>query len=147
MLKSIILLALSASLITGVMLAFGCSQTQIIETLKPKEAFNTIEINKNSPNYTIIDIRTPQEFAEFTDLSAGDIKGYIEGAINIDYYSATFEDELNSMDKSKIYLIYCQQGDLSEVTLATMEELNFKEVYFIKGGIEAWISKGLPVME
>jgi len=145
-LKSIILLALSVPLVTGVMLAFGCSQTQIIESLNPKEAFDTIEFNKNDPNFTIIDIRTAQEFTEWTDLSAGDIKGYIEGSINIDYYSATFEDELNSMDKSKIYLIYCQYGDLSKATLAIMKELGFTEVYCIKGGLAAWIAEGLPVV-
>lgn len=143
--RSIMLLTLSVSLIIGVVLVGGCTgnetqtvtETQIIEVVTPQEAFNMIESNRNNPDFVIIDIRTPEEFAE----------GYIEGAINIDYYSATFEDELDSIDKNKMYLIYCQWGNRSGATLATMEGLKFMEVYDIKSGIEAWLAEGLPVVK
>ena len=143
--RSIMLLTLSVSLIIGVVLVGGCTgnetqtvtETQIIEVVTPQEAFNMIESNRNNPDFVIIDIRTPEEFAE----------GYIEGAINIDYYSATFEDELDSIDKNKMYLIYCQWGNRSGATLATMERLKFMEVYDIKSGIEAWLAEGLPVVK
>lgn len=143
--RSIMLLILSVSLIIGVVLVGGCTgneaqtvtETQIIEVVTPQEAFNMIESNRNNPDFVIIDIRTPEEFAE----------GYIEGAINIDYYSATFEDELDSIDKNKMYLIYCQWGNRSGATLATMEGLKFMEVYDIKSGIEAWLAEGLPVVK
>ena len=143
--RSIMLLTLSASLIIGVVLVGGCTgdetqtvtETQIIEVVTPQEAFNMIESNRNNPDFVIIDIRTPEEFTE----------GYIEGAINIDYYSATFEDELDSIDKNKMYLIYCEWGNRSGATLATMEGLKFMEVYDIKSGIEAWLTEGLPVVK
>lgn len=143
--RSIMLLTLSVSLIIGVVLVGGCTgnetqtvaETQIIEVVTPQEAFNMIESNRNNPDFVIIDIRTPEEFTE----------GYIEGAINIDYYSATFEDELDSIDKNKMYLIYCQWGNRSGATLATMEGLKFMEVYDIKSGIEAWLAEGLPVVK
>lgn len=143
--RSIMLLTLSASLIIGVVLVGGCTgdetqtvtETQIIEVVTPQEAFNMIESNRNNPDFVIIDIRTPEEFAE----------GYIEGAINIDYYSETFEDELDSIDKNKMYLIYCEWGNRSGATLATMEGLKFMEVYDIKSGIEAWLTEGLPVVK
>jgi len=139
------LLTLSVSLIIGVVLVGGCTgnetqtvtETQIIEVVTPQEAFNMIESNRNNPDFVIIDIRTPEGFAA----------GYIEGAINIDYYSATFEDELDSIDKNKMYLIYCQWGNRSGATLATMEGLKFMEVYDIKSGIEAWLAEGLPVVK
>jgi len=139
------LLTLSVSLIIGVVLVGGCTgnetqtvtETQIIEVVTPQEAFNMIESNRNNPDFVIIDIRTPEEFTE----------GYIEGAINIDYYSATFEDELDSIDKNKMYLIYCEWGNRSGATLATMEGLKFMEVYDIKSGIEAWLTEGLPVVK
>lgn len=143
--RSIMLLTLSVSLIIGVVLVGGCTgnetqtvtETQIIEVVTPQEAFNMIESNRNNPDFVIIDIRTPEEFTE----------GYIEGAINIDYYSATFEDELDSIDKNKMYLIYCEWGNRSGATLATMEGLKFMEVYDIKSGIEAWLTEGLPVVK
>jgi len=140
------------SLIIEVVLVGGCTgnetqtvtktqitgtKTQIIEVVTPREAFNMILNNRNNPDFVIIDIRTWEEFVE----------GFIEGAINIDYYSATFEDELDSIDKNKTYLIYCQRGNRSRVTLNAMEGLKFREVYDIKGGIEAWLAEGLLVMD
>ena len=110
---------------------------QIIENLSPQEAFALIQVNQNNPDFVIIDVRTTEEIAG----------GYIEDAIFIDYYSDTFMDELNSLDKDKVYLIYCRSGGRSGPTLATMEELGFMEVYELLGGILAWQGAGLPVVE
>jgi len=40
----------------------------------------------NKENFVIIDVRTPEEYAN----------GHIENAINLDYYSKTFKDDLNT---------------------------------------------------
>jgi len=76
----------------------------------------------------------PEEFAE----------GYIENAINIDFRSETFQDEIDKLDKNKKYLIYCRSGVRSRSALDIMAELNFKEAYNILGGIIAWNAEGLP---
>jgi len=110
---------------------------QIIEGISPQKAFALIHDNQNNPDFVIIDVRTTAEIAE----------GYIEDAVFIDYYSDTFRDELNSLDKDKVYLIYCRSGGRSGPTLATMEELGFMEVYELLGGILAWQGAGLPVVE
>ena len=109
---------------------------QIIEHLSPQDAFALIQDNQDNPNFAIIDVRTPEEVAG----------GYIEGAINIDFYADTFEAELGILDKSKVYLIYCRTGGRSGPTLPIMEELGFLEVYDIEGGILAWIEEELPVI-
>ena len=109
--------------------------TQITENITPQEAFTLIQNNKNNPDFVIIDVRTPGEFAE----------GHIENAINIDYYSETFRDELNNLDKNKTYLIYCRSGGRSGNALDIMEELNFREVYNMSGGIRQWTAEGLPI--
>ena len=72
--------------------------------------------------------------------------GYIEGAINIDFYAETFEDELGILDKDKVYLTYCRTGGRSGPTLLIMEELGFLEVYHISGGLVAWLEEELPVI-
>ena len=97
----------------------------------PQEVFTLIQENQNNPDFAIIDVRTPEEFAE----------GYIENADNIDFYSETFWDELNQLDKNKTYLIYCQSGNRSGRTLDIMAELNFEEVYNMLGGILALYSR------
>ena len=91
--------------------------------------------SKNNPDFVIIDVRTPEEFAE----------GHIENVINLDYYSETFRDELNKLDKNKMYLIYCRSGNRSGKALNIMEELNFREVYNMSGGIIEWKAKELPI--
>ncbi len=110
--------------------------TQIIESLSPQEVFALIQQNQDNPDFVIIDVRTPEEVAE----------GYIEGAIFIDFYSDTFRDELDNLDKNKVYLAYCRTGGRSGPTLLIMEELGFMEVYDISGGFNAWEDAGLPIV-
>jgi len=140
-LKSLMALILSVSLLIGAFGAVGCAPTreaptQIIETITPQEASTLIQDNKDNPDFVILDVRTPKEFAE----------EHIENAINIDYHSETFWDELNKLDKDKTYLIYCRSGARSAKALNIMEELNFREVYNL-GGIIAWKAEGLPTVK
>ena len=135
------LLVLSVSLVIGSILTDGCvgqvneAPTQIIENITPQEAFTLIQDNQDNPDFVILDVRTPEEFAN----------GYIENAINLDYYSDTFRDELNKLDKNKTYLIYCRSGNRSGKALNIMEELNFREVYNMMGGIIQWEAEGFPI--
>lgn len=134
-------LVLSALLVVGLVVTGGCARseapTQIIENITPQEAFTLIQDNQNNPDFVIIDVRTAEEFAA----------GHLENVITIDFYSETFRDELNLLDKSKTYLIYCRSGNRSGQSLAIMEELNFREVYNMSGGIDQWFAEGLPIVK
>ena len=109
--------------------------TQITKDITPQEAFALIQNNQNNPDFVIIDVRTPQEFAE----------EHIENALNIDYYSETFRDELNKLDKNKTYLVYCRSGSRSRNALNIMKEPNFREAYNILGGINQWKAEGFEL--
>ena len=143
-LRKLMVLALSVSLVTGVVLGSGCvgeetappeTLTPIAEDITPQEAFALIQDNQNNPDFVIIDVRTPEEFA-------GE---HIENAINIDFRSESFRDELNKLDKNKTYLVYCRSGARSGNALDIMAELNFREAYNVSGGIIAWKAEGLPI--
>ncbi|MEM3506971.1 MAG: rhodanese-like domain-containing protein [Candidatus Bathyarchaeia archaeon] len=108
--------------------------TRIIASITPKEAYELILKNEDNSNFIIIDLRTLEEFEN----------EHIEGAINLNYYSETFMNELNELDKNKTYLIYCRSGARSKSVLGLMNEFGFKEVYEISGGIIAWKAEGLP---
>ena len=138
-LKNLMMLVLSVSLVIGVALTGGCvrDETATIEDITPQEAFTLIQENQDNPDFVIIDVRTPEEFAE----------GHIENVINLDFRSETFTDWLNILDKDKTYLIYCRSGRRSRNTLDTMEELNFKEAYNMLGGIIEWKAGGLPTIQ
>ena len=136
-LKSLMMLAFTVLLVIGTVLTGSCVQTQIIGNITPQEAFTLIQDNKNNPDFAIIDVRTSEEFAE----------EHIENAINIDFRSETFRDELNNLDKEKTYLIYCRSGNRSGNALDIMAELNFREVHNMLGGIIKWQAEGLPTIK
>ena len=145
-LKKVMIPVLSVLLITGAVLTGGCAgnqtappetSTQIIENVTAQEALNLIQENQNNPDFVILDVRTAEEVAD----------GYIENAINIDFYSENFRDEVDRLDKNRTYIIYCRSGRRSGNALDIMAELNFREVYNISGGILDWEAEGLPTIK
>ena len=83
----------------------------------------------------VLDIRTPEEFAE----------GHIEDALMIDFYDEDFSEQLDALDKSVPYLVYCRSGNRSAQSVSTFEGLGFAEIYELDGGIVAWAGAGLPI--
>ncbi len=140
----IILVVILATLVGGYFLVGGKEdgegtsdvkgQLQALEDVTPKEARDLIQNNKDSKNFVTIDLRTPNEYAA----------GHIGNATNLDYYSSYFRNELEKLDKTKTYLIYCQSGRRSAASLEIMKGLGFKEVYNVTGGIADWQAEGLP---
>ena len=81
------------------------------------------------PNgYTLIDVRTAEEYNE----------GFIENAINYDFYADNFLQNFNQFDKEKPMLIYCRSGGRSGQTYTQLKELGFKQVVDLKGGYSEW---------
>lgn len=81
------------------------------------------------PDVVVLDVRTPGEVSE----------GIINGAtLFIDYNSSDFEQQLDGLDKSKTYLVYCRSGNRSGKACHTMLDKGFKQVYNLNGGISAW---------
>ena len=89
-----------------------------------------------SEKYLLVDVRTAEEFAE----------GHIEGALNIDYFSATFSDDISKVGFEIPVLLYCRSGNRSGKAMKIMKELGFKEVYNLEGGIKGWILENNPVI-
>jgi len=83
----------------------------------------------------VIDVRTPAEFAS----------GHLSGALNIDSSAPDFQEQLNALDKSKAYAVYCRSGNRSATALKTMRGLNFAAVADLGGGILAWERNRLPI--
>ena len=80
----------------------------------------------------VLDIRTPDEYEI----------GRLDGAVNIDYYSADFRDNLDKLDREKEYLLYCNSGNRSASAIKLMQEMGFTNVKELAGGIQAWIGAG-----
>ena len=139
--KKLILVILSAALILGALLA-GCpaattDNSQIIEDISPQAALDLIQQNEGNTGFVILDVRTPSEYAQ----------GYIEGAINIDFYSSEFEEMMKALDRDDTYFIYCASGHRGGQARDMMEGLDFAEVYNLSGGIIAWQDAGLATVK
>ena len=93
--------------------------------------------NERIAGGVLLDIRTPEEYAE----------GHLADATLINFYDKDFEDQLKLLDKKVNYSIYCRSGNRSSTALKTMEKLGFKNVYELQGGIGAWANVGLPIVK
>ena len=81
-----------------------------------------------APNVVVLDVRTPAETAE----------GKIDGAVELDFNSGDFAAQLEQLDKSQTYLVYCQSGGRSSSACEMMKEKGFRELYNLVGGYTAW---------
>ncbi len=76
----------------------------------------------------IIDVRTPGEFEE----------GFIHRARNLNLMSPDFMQELEVLDKTKTYLLYCHSGSRSGTACSIMASKGFTKVYNLADGIMFW---------
>jgi len=84
----------------------------------------------------LLDVRTPLEFAT----------GHIAGATNIDFESGTFASDIQKLDMTKTYAVYCRSGNRSGQATAIMAKDGFKSIFNLNGGINIWQSAGNPVV-
>jgi thioredoxin len=102
----------------------------IRETITPKTFSEKIKV---TPNAQILDVRTPEEFES----------QHIENAINVDWNGDNFEANANSFNKSQPVFVYCLSGGRSQKAASKLQELGFKTIYELDGGILKWNAEGL----
>ncbi len=107
---------------------------QVPQNVLEPEGFD--KLSKEIKGSVIIDVRTPEEFNQ----------GFIENAINIDYRGIEFDRQISELDTVKTYFVYCKSGGRSSSAAFYMRRHGFDNVYELKGGIENWKKKGLPVI-
>lgn len=84
---------------------------------------------------TILDVRTPEEFAA----------GHVPGAINIPY--TELEERYSELETegSEELVVYCQSGRRAGIAEATLVELGFTNVRDLDGHIAAWKQAERPL--
>lgn len=88
----------------------------------------TLKLNETE-NATVLDVRTDEECSE----------GIIPNAIQIDIYKGQgFLDEVEVLDKTKTYFVYCRSGGRSAQACAVMNQLGFENTYNLMGGFTNW---------
>ncbi len=127
-------------LITGVIIFMpsgGTSNTNVLGATSIYSHLSPDQFNQaiNSGKYTLIDIRTIDEYNV----------GHIKNAKQNDYYQTqAFSDYLDTLNKKTNYLIYCHTGRRSGLALDIFKQKGFASVNDLEGGLNAWKAAGLP---
>lgn len=88
-----------------------------------------VEQLRKDENAFILDVRTDDEIGE----------GYIPKANHIDIYLGQgFIDELQKLDKSKNYYVYCRSGNRSGQACAIMNSIGIENTFNLEGGFMNW---------
>lgn len=113
-------------------LLFSCNgqSPEQVKTITPKEYAERLKQNSDAQ---ILDVRTPEEFAN----------GHLNYAQNIDWYEKEgFVREASKLDKSKPVFIYCAAGARSKKASDKLAEMGFQNVYDMQGGYVKWNADG-----
>jgi rhodanese-related sulfurtransferase len=89
---------------------------------------------QSSPNLLVVDVRTPQEYAQ----------GHLKGAINIPLSDLPLR--IGGLNPNGPILVYCQTGYRSAQASTILVKASFTQVYNMDGGITAWINAGYPTV-
>lgn len=105
-----------------------------IEDLEPQKCLELIEENQDNPNFIILDVRGPDEYAA----------GHVKNSVLIEVRSPDFKEKLEELDKNKKYLVYCKSGMRSRKATKIMDEMGFKNLCTMKKGFRNWVANELP---
>lgn len=87
-------------------------------------------------NIQILDVRTAKEYRT----------GHLRHALQANWEEKDeFKKRVESLDKSKPIYIYCLSGIRSKMAMVWLSKNGFKDVYELKGGINAWKQLDKPI--
>ncbi len=134
-----------AALVIATSLTFTCpvlakdpeppasAKDSAMKEVTPDEA---AKLMKAEPGVLVLDVRTPDEFAE----------GHIAGAKNLDFLGDDFEKGLAKLPTDRPVIVHCAAGGRSAKAVAKIEALKLPlKVLHMKAGFNGWKAAGQPV--
>lgn len=104
-------------------------QTQMMQILASKKSTQRKRV--------ILDVRTAIEFNN----------AHLKEAINIDVNAADFETQFKAqLDPNVPVFVYCKSGQRSKTAGELLKKADFKAIFMLEGGIEAWQKAGFEVV-
>lgn len=82
-------------------------------------------------NAVLVDVRTQAEHYD----------ARIPNSLLLDMMNPNFSHELEKLDKSKSYFLYCRSGNRSVYAAKEMVRMGFQKVYNLTPGIIGWSGK------
>ncbi len=91
------------------------------------------EVLKESPTAQLVDVRTDQEYKV----------SHLRDAQNICVTDSDFKEKVQGLDKNKPVYVYCKSGGRSGRAAKILQDMGFKEIYDLDGGITKWNNESL----
>lgn len=90
-----------------------------------------------SSSYIVLDVRTPEEFAQ----------GHIKGAINISHDQV--ENNLSKLKKYRdsMVVVHCRSGRRAKSAEAVLSENGFSQLRHLTGDYNGWVNADLPLVK
>ena len=105
----------------------GCATQSAKKTYRQITMEEAVTMLEEETGYTILDVRTAQEYSE----------KHIPGAINIANESIGTEDIPELPEKDQLILVYCRSGNRSKQASEKLVKLGYTNIVEI-GGINSW---------
>ena len=77
-------------------------------------------------------MRTPTEFDS----------GHIQDAVNIDFFSESFQSDILSLNKDSKIILYCRTNNRSSKSADFLLNNDYIDISVIEGGITSWVKNG-----
>jgi rhodanese-related sulfurtransferase len=103
------------------------------QTVKQLNSPEVNQLLKKTPKIVVLDVRTPEEFAQ----------GHLKGAKNIDIRQPDFYSRVDKLDKNQTYLVYCRTNHRSGVAVEYMSQHGFQKLYQMMDGFPGWAGNNL----
>ena len=111
------------------LLFYSC---QIFESNEINEISDIQFTEIQDTDYILVDVRTAEEYES----------GHIQDAVNFDFYSESFQNDILTLDKSSSIILYCRTQNRSTKTANYLKENGYKEITVLVGGITSWVKNG-----
>ena len=114
-------------ILMALLLLSGCATQSAKKTYRQITMEEAVTMLEEETGYTILDVRTAQEYSE----------KHIPGAINIANESIGTEDIPELPDKDQLILVYCRSVNRSKQASEKLVKLGYTNIVEI-GGINSW---------
>ena len=112
--------------------AFVAEANKVVKPVSPSEAKQKM----GAKDGVLLDIRSAQEIKS---------QGAIDGALVMEHGKVMFNIKKKVHDANSPILVICKKGGRSALIAQQLQEMGYKDIHHIKGGIIAWKEAGLPV--
>ena len=113
----------------SLLLIYSC---QIFESNEINEISDAQFTEIQDTDFILVDVRTTEEYES----------GHIQDAVNFDFYSESFQNDILTLDKSSSIILYCRTQNRSTKTANYLKENGYKEIIVLAGGITSWVKNG-----